>query len=280
MDTTARVAFDSRKRAKWRIERPRMNVDWTKQIVEPLDGLARSVPWVEASPIELHSSTIVRLPRYLARGPLGGGDPIRIGVFAGIHGDEPSGCHAIVQLAREFSENIEGIKGYEIYCYPVCNPTGLSDQTRHSRAGKDLNREFWRQSSEPEVILLEREIQSQRFHGLISLHADDTSSGMYGFVRGAVLTRGLLMPALLAAERILPRNLSSTIDGFAADEGIISCCYDGILTSPPDLYPTPFEIILETPNTAPLDDQVRAFTMAIRTILIEYRKLLSFAADL
>src|SRR5207244_3454269 len=29
------------------------------------------------------------LPAYLFLGPRGGGDPIRIGLFAGIHGDEP-----------------------------------------------------------------------------------------------------------------------------------------------------------------------------------------------
>ena len=31
--------------------------------------------------------------------------------------------------------------------YPVCNPTGFEDRTRFSRGGKDLNREFWRNSS-------------------------------------------------------------------------------------------------------------------------------------
>jgi len=107
--------------------------------------------------------------------------------------------------------------------------------TRLSRTGKDLNREFWKDSQEVEVRLLENEIRSEKLHGLISLHADDTSDGMYGFVRGAVLSKGLLEPALKAAETVLPRNRNAIIDGFPAEEGIISECYEGILTSPPEL---------------------------------------------
>ena len=44
--------------------------------------------------------------------------------------------------------------------------------------------------------------------------------------------------------------------------------------------PVPFEIILETPHRAPLDRQVEALVVALRTILEEYRRLISFAQDL
>jgi hypothetical protein len=70
------------------------------------------------------------------------------------------------------------------------------------------------------------------------------------------------------------------IDGFAAQNGIISECYDGILTSPPKLENTPFEIILETPHHAPEEQQVEAGVRASAAILTEYRKFISFAADL
>jgi hypothetical protein len=151
---------------------------------------------------------------------------------------------------------------------------------RTSDSGKDLNREFWRNSAEPEVVLLEREIRLNRFHGLISLHTDDTSDGLYGFVRGAVLTRALLEPALAAAETLIPRNRNRVIDGFPAENGIISQCYDGILASPPELDPAPFEIIFETPQSPPLDHQVEAIVVAVQTVLTEYQKLLAFAANL
>jgi len=220
------------------------------------------------------------LPAYVFFGPRGGGDPIRIGLFAGIHGDEPAGVHALVRFAEMVADHPRLATGYHLFFYPICNPSGFMAGRRCAESGKDLNREFWSNSKEPEVQFLEREIRSRNFHGLISLHADDTSEGVYGFVRGAVLSKGLLEPALRSAEKILPRNLDQTIDGFPAENGIISRCYDGILTSPPELDPLPFEIILETPHRAPDDQQQAALLAALQTILAEYQKLLSFAADL
>lgn len=235
-----------------------------------------------ASPIILGTDTHERteLPCYVFTGPRGGGDALRIGVFAGIHGDEPAGTHAIRELVDLLDDYPALAQGYDLFLYPICNPSGCAAGTRLSHSGKDLNREFWRSSNEPEVLLLEQEIRSRAFHGLISLHADNTSDGIYGFVRGAVLTRAILEPALAAAEAVLPRNTSSVIDGFSAENGIISQCYGGILTSPPELHPQPFEIILETPHAAPLAKQSEALIVAIRAILIEYQKFLAFAANL
>jgi len=222
----------------------------------------------------------LELSRFVFLGPHGGGDPIRIGNFAGIHGDEPVGTIATAKLIDLIDDSPELARGYHLFFYPICNPEGFAAGTRHSSSGKDLNREFWKDSSEPEVVLLEEEIRSRGFHGLISLHADDTSDGIYGFVRGAVLTRALLDPALAAAETVLPRNRNSIIDGFAAENGIISECYDGILTSPPELHPQPFEIIFETPQAAPLSRQADAVLVAVRTVLVEYQKFLAFAANM
>jgi len=128
------------------------------------------------------------IPRYLFVGPKGGDTPIRLGIFAGVHGDEPEGCHAVVQFIKLLEAKPELATGYYLSFYPVCNPTGYEDGTRHSRKGRDLNREFWRESREPEVRLLEAELAAHSFQGLISLHTDDTSDGFYGIVRGATLT--------------------------------------------------------------------------------------------
>ncbi len=115
------------------------------------------------------------LPRYLFVGPKGGDTPIRVGIFAGIHGDEPEGAHAIVQFIKLLEAKPELVAGYYLSFYPVCNPTGFEDGTRFSRGGKDLNREFWKNSDQPEVRLLQAELVSRSFQGIISLHTDDTS---------------------------------------------------------------------------------------------------------
>ena len=94
-----------------------------------------------------------RLSRFTFRGP-NSSDPIRIGIFGAIHGDEPAGALAIVQFLRELAENPALAEGFHLQLYPVCNPTGFEDNTRHSRRGRDLNREFWKGSVEPEVEIL------------------------------------------------------------------------------------------------------------------------------
>ncbi|HSY42514.1 MAG TPA: succinylglutamate desuccinylase/aspartoacylase family protein, partial [Candidatus Acidoferrum sp.] len=131
------------------------------------------------------------LSRYLFVGPSGGDAPIHVGIFGGVHGDEPEGVHAIIQFIKLLEARPDLATGYCLSFYPVCNPTGFEDGTRFSRSGKDLNREFWKNSSEPEVRLLQAELVSRSFQGIIALHTDDTSDGFYGIVRGATLTKHL-----------------------------------------------------------------------------------------
>lgn len=220
------------------------------------------------------------LPRYLFVGPGGGDTPIRVGIFAGIHGDEPEGVHALVRFIELLEARPELATGYYLSFYPVCNPTGFEDGTRFSRRGKDLNREFWKNSAEPEVRLLQAELVSRSFQGIISLHTDDTSDGFYGFAHGATLTKSLIEPALTAAEKLLPRDERPVIDGFNARNGIIRDAYEGILNAPPKVRPRPFEIILETPVTPPEYLKELAFVAALQTILEEYRKFMAYAPNL
>lgn len=247
-----------------------------------LDQLAEQSPYFLNKSLGQFTSAgqTYSLPRYLFLGPKGGGDPIRIGIFAAIHGDEPEGALALTRFVTALNNNPEIAKGYALFLYPVCNPTGFEDNTRHARCGKDLNREFWRDSAEPEVQFLESEIWKHAFDGIITLHSDDTSDGLYAFVSGAVLTENLTEPALREAEKFLPRNQRPVIDGFPARDGILKDCYQGVLKATPGLVRPPFEITLETPQKAPLHRQVEAFNAALQTILIEYRYLMAIAQNI
>jgi hypothetical protein len=220
------------------------------------------------------------LPRYLFVGPSGGDAPIHVGIFGGVHGDEPEGTHAIVHFIRLLEAKPELATGYCLSFYPVCNPTGFEDGTRFSRGGKDLNREFWKNTTAPEVRLLQAELISRSFQGIIALHTDDTCDGFYGIVRGATLTKHLIEPALRAAGKLLPRDERSIIDGFAARHGVIYDTFEGILSAPPKVRPRPFEIILETPAAPPAYMKEAAFVAALQTILIEYQKFIAYAPNL
>jgi hypothetical protein len=219
------------------------------------------------------------IPRFTVLGP-NAADPIRIGLFGAIHGDEPATAFALGTFLADVAKRPDLAENFQLQIYPLCNPTGFEDNTRHSRSGRDLNREFWKSSTEPEIQILERELQQGRFSGIVQLHADDTSDGIYGFVRGHTLTENLLRPALSEAAKILPRNFNAIIDGFAARDGIIYDVYEGVLAAPARMDPLPFEIVFETPHAAPLELQVNALVVALHTILAEYRRLVSFAANI
>jgi hypothetical protein len=220
------------------------------------------------------------IPRFTFLGPVAGGAQKRIGLFALVHGDEPAGSGALLKLLQTLAAQPALAAGYDLVVYPVCNPTGYEDDTRHTRRGADLNREFWRGSEQPEIGILEEELRTQSFDGIIALHADDSSDGLYGYAHDRLLNQELLEPALRASEGILPRNRGTVIDGFAACEGVIGDCFKGILAPPPGQKPRPFEVIFETPARSPLELQIEATHSALLAMLATYRGFAAYAQDL
>ncbi len=248
-----------------------------RPLLRPLDELARGSDYLFAAHLSYNDSRgiVQSLPKYLFTGPGDRGSYLRVGIFAGVHGDEESGVLAAVELLERLHADPELARGYELFIYPVCNPEGFSDGTRWTRGGLDLNREFWKGSGEILVQLLERQLRMLNFNGIIALHTDDTSDGLYGFVKGHELTRHVLEPALEAAGRILPRNFDKSIDNFEANNGIIESGYEGILAAPPEQKFKPFEVVFETPQHAPLDRQVEAHVTAVQVILDRFKVLIS-----
>jgi murein peptide amidase A len=246
-------------------------------ITRVLDPVLPETEFAGAFMHDGHRHEIARI-RFL--GPPAGHDPVRIGIFAGIHGDEPAGTAALRLFLSSLRADPVRATGYELFAYPTVNPVGLKRGTRGNCSGVDLNREFWKDSRQPEILIIESELRKHRFNGLIALHADDSCEGTYGYSHGNAMENSLLKPALIAAEEVLPRDLRASIDGFHAHEGIISDCFEGILAPPPDQHPRPFNLIFETPATVPLDVQAAAYVAALDAILATYRGYISYAKDL
>jgi hypothetical protein len=251
------------------------------KFAEPLEQLASESPNLVSGHQEIRDGDDSSwLLRYLFIGPKDGAAPTRIGIFAGIHGDRPEGAHSIIRFVRLLESHPDLARGYALSLYPVCNPTGFEDNTRLSRRGKDLNREFWNHSVEPEIHVLQKELSSHSFDGIITLHSADTNLGFYGIVRGADLTEALINPALAAAEEFLPLDPRPIIDGVPSQSGIVRESAPNILSAPPKARPRPFEIILEAPSAAPAFLKECAFAAALQAILVEYRNFLAYAVNL
>jgi len=261
------------------LNHPGTSVSLPKAIAQALAEVRRTAsPHLTFTPLALADGST--LERHDFIGPKAAHDFIRLGLFTGIHGDEPAGPLAAARLLDRLLREPHLATGYHLSVYPTINPRGLAAGTRHDEAGLDLNREFWKGSTVPVVAVLEQELRAQRFQGIIALHADDTCEGLYGYAHGRLLNEELLRPALRASGRHLPMDRRPLIDGFAADAGVIHFCFPGVLAAPADQHPAPFDIILETPAHAPEDLQAAAMVDGVLAILGEYRRFLAFGADL
>ena len=250
----------------------------TRSILRYGDQLAGRSAYLEA--LHVHEAPGgPMLPRYRWSDP-SGKPAYRIGIFAGIHGDEQSGVVAALQILHHLSQETHLGRFLELFVYPVCNPWGFDANRREGESGKDLNRCFWGETEEGEVRLLEQELRAKRFDGIIALHTDDTSEGIYGYMNGSTLTRHLLEPALHAASSLLPRDVRPEIDTHRADRSIITGGYRGILAAPPDQHPKPVEIVFETPHHAPFGLQVEAHLAALKEILHLFPQISSQGMDI
>jgi murein peptide amidase A len=251
-------------------------------LLGPLDRQAQNSERLQAESVGNYAveGQVYCLRRYLFQGPKGGDDPVRLGLFAGVHGNEPAGAYALADLLLFLETHPDWARGYQVHAYPVCNPTGFEDNTRCSRRQADLHREFWKGSAEPEVQILQTELNARPYRGLVLLHSDPASNGIYGIASGPTLARHVLEPALAAAEEVLPRNREEIIEGFRARDGIIISRNEDRLKAPPQVRPRPFEMVLKTPQAAPQFLQQKALLAALLTILVEYQKYLAYSVNI
>ncbi len=227
-------------------------------LLAPLEALAKISPNLIANHGArfINGAEAYELPRYIFVGPQGGDKPIHLGIFAGLNGDKPEGVHAVVQFIKMLELKPELARGYCLSFYPICNPTGYEDRTRFSRSGQDCSREFWVNSTEPEIWLLQDELLSRAFQGIISLQTDDVAHGFYGCSGGVTL-----------AEHLLEQ-------GHAVEN------VEGILSAPPKAESRPFEITFKAPTTLPSYMNEITFIGALQTVLNEYREFIAHAPNL
>ena len=93
-------------------------------LLAPIEELARQSAGLLSKPLAAFhvAGDEYQIPRYLFIGPRGGDDPIRLGLFAAIHGDEPEGANALVQLLQVLEQRPELARDFFLFVYPVCNP--------------------------------------------------------------------------------------------------------------------------------------------------------------
>jgi hypothetical protein len=221
------------------------------------------------------------IPRLSFRGPPDGGDTLRIGLFAGMHGDDRYGPEALTAFFRRLEADPSPARGYHLFGYPILNPAGFEAHRNTTAGGHDLATQIWKGSPAPEAYFIENELRSLRFHGVVSLLSAPRAGGLHAYVCSSVLEKNLVWPAIRAAERFLPSQpAEDNVSGCLASVPGLTPGVRGILTHTPDLAPAPFEILLETPRQAPRAAQIEGLVVALHTVLRAYEALQAHRAHL
>lgn len=199
----------------------------------------------------------------------GNGEPAYLS--AGIHGDEPAGPLAALELlkAGDFDD------GRAWTLCPALNPTGLAAATRDNAAGLDLNRDYLRCKT-PEVCahvawLKARPVPARFF----SLHEDWESTGFYFYEINLGPDRPERSRAILdSVSPWFAVEPNAVIDDHEVRER--GWIYHEARPDFPDHWPEaifladlgcPLSFTFETPSTAALASRVQAHLAATRAAL-------------
>lgn len=250
-------------------------------LLKPLLELSRKSDYLVAGSAGEFATDIgiFQIPRFVFMGPSGGGETLRLGIFASFHGDQPEGAQALVEFLRELELKPQIARGYHLYVYPICNPTGFVAQTRNNFAGEDLPHHFWRGSSQPEIYYLEREMGVLKFQGVVSVGTQfDSESFVMNINSSAILSRTLAKPALQATQRFRPGN--TPIDDGEQIETWPGSPPRDFLSAGRDLNPVPFEVHFGIPGQISRYFQTLGTVSALTSILDTYRSLLSIGQNI
>jgi len=188
---------------------------------------------------------------------------------AGIHGDEPAGPLAALQLVQQN----QWPEAVSITLLPCLNPIGFVSNRRENPQGIDLNRDY-RDPQSPEIRAQLTWLQKQpAFDVGFCLHEDWEAHGFYVYELNPDRKPSLAETMIAAAAKVCPIDHSELIEGREARGGIICPNLDPVARP---LWPesfwllqhkTPLSYTLEAPSDFPLETRVRALIEAVRAAL-------------
>jgi predicted deacylase len=157
--------------------------------------------------VRVREVAAVGAPRTLLCVELGDASQPTVAIAAGVHGDEPAGPWALVELLE--ADALDARFAYRIW--PCTNPSGFAAGTRTSADGLDVNRTFGRGGSSPEARAIVTANRDRKFVLSLDLHEDCDSDGFYcyDYDGGALGTAAI---AALDAAGLPVQMLSASYD--------------------------------------------------------------------
>lgn len=192
----------------------------------------------------------------------------RLYLSAGIHGDEPAGPLAALELIRDGTWG----RGLDLTLCPCLNPSGFPLNRRENHAGYDLNRDYLHLQT-PEVSAHVGWLARQpRFDITVCLHEDWEAHGFYLYELNPDGGRSFAQGVVDDVARVCPIDGSSLIDGRPAAGGIIRPDLDPALRPawPEAFYllkhKTRLSYTFEAPSELELAVRVGALAVGVRSV--------------
>jgi protein MpaA len=196
----------------------------------------------------------------------------RIYISTGIHGDEPAGPLAALQLLKEnqWPDNAT------LVLIPCLNPTGLRLNRRENDQGVDLNREYLDTKAPETLAHINWLVRQPFFDVCLCLHEDWESDGFYVYELNPDNRLSLADHVVAQVAKVCPIDLSEIIEGRPAQKGIIRPSVDP--RSRPQ-WPEAFYLLsnktrlsytLEAPSDFPLPTRVAALVTSVRAALAAF----------
>ena len=196
-------------------------------------------------------------------------DTPRLYISAGIHGDEPAGPLAMRSLLQEDAWP----PGLDIWLCPCLNPAGFVLNRRENGEGLDLNRQYLASEAAETLAHVAWLKRQPRFDLCLCLHEDWEAHGFYLYELNPDRLPSLAEAIIGRVAKACPIDLSPTIEGRPAHNGIIRPSLDP-RTRPQ--WPESFFLIthktrlsytLEAPSDFPLTVRVAALVAAVTAAL-------------
>ncbi len=199
----------------------------------------------------------------------------RIYVSTGIHGDEPAGPHALLELLKA---GVFDARATWFLC-PLLNPAGFLRATRENAEGLDLNRDY-KDLRSAEIRAHGAWLQRQpNFDVTLCLHEDWESAGFYLYELNPANQPTLADAMIAAVRKVCPIETAAIIDGReSAEPGIIRPIADPLLREmwPEAIYlrahHTTLSYTLESPSALTLEARVAALRAAVEAALAEFTR--------
>ena len=186
-------------------------------------------------------------------------------IGTGIHGDEPAGPLAALELLKEDAWPAS----VNLWLVPCLNPRGYELNTRENEDGIDLNRDYRARQTAVVKAHVKWLDARPKFEVTLLLHEDWEANGFYLYELNPNLRRSLSEAIVGAVKEVCPIDLSPEIEGRPAKDGII--CANPDLEKRKD-WPEAFYLIhnkseqsytLEAPSDFPLVTRVQALCRGV-----------------